>query len=925
MAPSSSDELESIKNYRISELLGKGGFAHVYKAYHKATGKEVAIKIIDKIALRKNGMASRVRNEVEIHCQLKNPSILELYSYLEDDDHVYLILEMCHNGDLKKFLENRGSPLNEREAQKILLQVLMGVLYLHSHGILHRDLTMGNLLLTADMQIKIADFGLAAKLKLPNEKHYTMCGTPNFISPEIATRSPHGLESDVWSLGCLLFNLLVGKPPFDTEAVRSTLNKVVLADYVIPKSVSPQAANLITQLLRKNPNERITLAGILDHPFMTQKPMYLKENSQLASHSMDSGNETMRTEATNTDHRQMANQTKRPEPLTVLTGIKEIESEPLPPYLKHPPSPPVRLRSRQNQHRFAYQGDLHKATSGCSTQSGSYEVVKTSTQSSFGPACDSNLYRQHRQVDTQDYQRTSNGNRSRFTNTSVASDNSSCDCSRGRLDNQKFTSTEGSNSGVKKKYVYDSVETVVKRDVFNDLTNKCLAGPNMAEPIRDFGAKTTDKENRPLGKMESSLDFVGKKKISSTLETVMEPLNVRRLRPIRQKTRNVVLSILEDETVCLEFIKSKGKDFCVTEVFRVSSDGNKVTTYQTNGRDGAPLLDRPGEVPKSAVSYAFSGLPQKLWKKYQYADKFVRLVRMKSPKITFYSEEAKCVLMENSPNPDFEATFYNGAKVHISAAKKRIICSDGKSYELKLTEDTYNLSSDANQLLTHAQLCLEHCKKLESCFTQLQHEIPQNSLFPVTVSRRPANIHCPKEKSPSQSRSAVETKSPLSPPVCGPSSVSVMSYEGTVIAENRSKQQRASQSSRTSQSSPSSVNMSKEKGTNAQSLLPSKPSAPSQRSPSVAPSDQSSRGRKLPSKNVFVPGIGWASQLEDGEVCVQYNDGTQLKLQRGLQSISFSDAIGNTTRYGRTDKFPPSLKIKLSSIPSIIELLAART
>ena len=203
------------------------------------------------------------------------------------------------------------------------------------------------------------------------------------------------------------------------------------------------------------------------------------------------------------------------------------------------------------------------------------------------------------------------------------------------MDSQKFASTEGCNSAVEKKYVYDSVATVVKRDVFNDLTNKCIAGPNMAEPRRDFYAKTTDKENRPLvsGKMESSSDFVGNKKISPTLETVMEPLNVRRLRPIRQKTRNVVLSILEDETVCLEFIKSKGKDFYVTEVFRVSSDGNKVTTYQANGRDGVPLLDRPGEVPKSAVSYAFSGLPQKLWKKYQYADKFVRLVRMKSPKV----------------------------------------------------------------------------------------------------------------------------------------------------------------------------------------------------------------------------------------------------------------------------------------------------
>ena len=89
---------------------------------------------------------------------------------------------------------------------------------MHSHGILHRDLSLGNLLLTKNMDVKIADFGLATKLKIPSEKHYTMCGTPNYISPEIATHGPHGLESDVWSLGCMLYTFLVGKPPFDVSA-----------------------------------------------------------------------------------------------------------------------------------------------------------------------------------------------------------------------------------------------------------------------------------------------------------------------------------------------------------------------------------------------------------------------------------------------------------------------------------------------------------------------------------------------------------------------------------------------------------------------------------------------------------------------------------------------------------------------------------
>lgn len=169
------------------------------------------------------------------------------------------------------------------------------MLYLHSHGILHRDLTLSNILLTSNMNVKIADFGLATQLKMPHEKHYTMCGTPNYISPEIATRSPHGLESDVWSLGCMFYTLLIGKPPFDTDTVKNTLNKVVLADYEMPVFLSREAQDLIHRLLRKNPADRLSLSSVLDHPFMSRCSSARSKDLGTSEDSMDSGNATIST------------------------------------------------------------------------------------------------------------------------------------------------------------------------------------------------------------------------------------------------------------------------------------------------------------------------------------------------------------------------------------------------------------------------------------------------------------------------------------------------------------------------------------------------------------------------------------------------------------------------------------------------------
>lgn len=308
---------ESIKDYNVYEQLGQGGFAQVYRAQVKESAKEVAIKMIDKKIMKASRMTTRVEHEVQIHYQLKHPSILELYTFFEDKNYVYLVLELCNNGEMQRYLKSRQKSFDEDETRHFLKQVIDGMIYLHSHSILHRDLTLSNLLLTKDMNIKIADFGLATQINTPDEKHFTMCGTPNFISPEIASRNAHGLEADVWSLGCMMYTFLTGKPPFDTEGIRNTLNKVVQAEFEMPKYLSPEAQDLISGLLRKNPMDRIPLTKVLDHPFMmntrqqAQKviPTLLPSSSSSSfkpinsfNESIDSGRGTMT--ATNTSSAQ---------------------------------------------------------------------------------------------------------------------------------------------------------------------------------------------------------------------------------------------------------------------------------------------------------------------------------------------------------------------------------------------------------------------------------------------------------------------------------------------------------------------------------------------------------------------------------------------------------------------------------------------
>ncbi|XP_066955543.1 serine/threonine-protein kinase PLK4 isoform X2 [Macrobrachium rosenbergii] len=333
----------SIEEYDVSEQLGKGGFAVVYRARCRNTGQEVAIKKIDKGKIAAGGLINRVRQEVTIHSQLSHPAILKLYAFFEDQLFVYLALELCHKGELQKYIRSLGRVLTEDEVREYLRQIVSGMLYLHSHSIMHRDLTLSNLLLDSQGRIKIADFGLATQLQRPDDRHTTMCGTPNYISPEVATRSSHGLESDVWSLGCMLFIMLVGHPPFDGHGVKESIfTRVVIGDYKIPSYVSANARSLISDCLQKNPRERIKLQTIPQHPFM------LAGTKEDIPRMSDSGLYTMST-VTSTNHTRL--------PLTVITESNVSESESKrdmdnhsaklhnEPPRKHPASPPVKIKS----------------------------------------------------------------------------------------------------------------------------------------------------------------------------------------------------------------------------------------------------------------------------------------------------------------------------------------------------------------------------------------------------------------------------------------------------------------------------------------------------------------------------------------------------------------------------------------------------
>lgn len=208
-------------------------------------------------------------SEIEIHRSLTHANIVKFERSFETQSSIYILLEMCRNQTLHDLLKRRKA-VTELEARCYLTQLIAGLKYIHEKHVVHRDLKLRNLFLNEKMQLKIGDFGLAARVA-EGEKRKTICGTPNYIAPEVLdSKTGHSFEADIWSVGILLYALLVGKPPFKAESSKETYAKIKEGVYTFPKDIplSREAKDLITKLLTQDPRQRPTLDQILEHEFI---------------------------------------------------------------------------------------------------------------------------------------------------------------------------------------------------------------------------------------------------------------------------------------------------------------------------------------------------------------------------------------------------------------------------------------------------------------------------------------------------------------------------------------------------------------------------------------------------------------------------------------------------------------------------------
>uniref|UniRef100_A0A665UF59 non-specific serine/threonine protein kinase n=1 Tax=Echeneis naucrates TaxID=173247 RepID=A0A665UF59_ECHNA len=261
----STEEHPHIGNYRLLKTIGKGNFAKVKLARHVLTGREVRPLITFLKSCQYPFLSQQLFREVRIMKLLNHPNIVKLFEVIETEKTLYLVMEYASGGEVFDYLVAHGR-MKEKEARAKFRQIVSAVQYCHQRRIVHRDLKAENLLLDADMNIKIADFGFSNEFTV-GSKLDTFCGSPPYAAPELFQGKKYdGPEVDVWSLGVILYTLVSGSLPFDGQNLKELRERVLRGKYRIPFYMSTDCENLLKKLLVLNPVKRGSLEQIMkDH------------------------------------------------------------------------------------------------------------------------------------------------------------------------------------------------------------------------------------------------------------------------------------------------------------------------------------------------------------------------------------------------------------------------------------------------------------------------------------------------------------------------------------------------------------------------------------------------------------------------------------------------------------------------------------
>jgi serine/threonine protein kinase len=258
----------TLDDFEIGRPLGTGKFGRVYLAREKRTHFIVALKVLYKTQLQKAAVEHQLRREIEIQSHLRHPNILRLYGYFYDQTRVYIILEYAPNGELFKLLR-QNDHFDERTSAQYIVKLCDAISYCHSKHVIHRDIKPENILIGASGELKIADFGWS--VHAPASRRTTLCGTLDYLPPEMIEGHEHDESVDIWSLGVLLYEFLVGAPPFEAPGQKDTCQRIKKVDLRFPDFVSDLARDLIQRLLQHDPDKRMPLADVRLHPWVVQQ------------------------------------------------------------------------------------------------------------------------------------------------------------------------------------------------------------------------------------------------------------------------------------------------------------------------------------------------------------------------------------------------------------------------------------------------------------------------------------------------------------------------------------------------------------------------------------------------------------------------------------------------------------------------------
>ncbi|KAE8631677.1 hypothetical protein XENTR_v10001274 [Xenopus tropicalis] len=262
-------DTKSGRMYRRGKLLGKGAFGRCYKFTDASSRQVFAVKMISHTRKIHKFYRGGVENEIELHCNLKHKNIVRFYHHFEDQKYMYMVLEYCRHKSLAHILRVRKL-LTEPEVRYYMKQILQGILCLHQQGIIHRDLKLSNFFIAKNMIVKIGDLGLATTVEQCEKLPGVICGTPNYLSPEVLAKSGHSFKSDIWALGCIMYTMLTGYSPFRARSQKEMYYFIREGFFPVPTFISLSARRLIISLLASCPDNRPCLEEIFANDFLTK-------------------------------------------------------------------------------------------------------------------------------------------------------------------------------------------------------------------------------------------------------------------------------------------------------------------------------------------------------------------------------------------------------------------------------------------------------------------------------------------------------------------------------------------------------------------------------------------------------------------------------------------------------------------------------